>query len=77
MSNNKLSKPQMDFLARLLLSEGRGERCPFLGNRNAGRAASAWHRTADSLAERGLVELKREGDSKRAFLLPAGAAELV
>lgn len=77
MSTKKLSKPQMNFLARLLLSEGKGERCPFLGNRDAGRAASAWHRTADSLAERGLVRLERAGDSKRAFLLPAGAAELV
>lgn len=77
MSNNKLSKPQMDFLSRLLLSQGKGERCPFLGNRNAGRAASAWHRTASSLEARGLVRLVREGDSKRAFLLPAGAGKLV
>jgi hypothetical protein len=51
-----------------------GDRCPFLGNRDAGRAASAWHRTATSLEARGLVRLERSGDSKRAFLTDKGYA---
>jgi hypothetical protein len=76
--SKKLSKPQMKFLATLLAVDfAEGVRCPFLGNREAGRVASAWYRTAESLERRGLVRLERSGDSKRAFLTPAGAAELV
>ena len=76
-SKQKLSKPQQSFLANLLAAGASGVRCPFLGNREAGRVASAWYRTAESLERRGLVRLERSGDSKRAFLTPAGAAELV
>lgn len=44
-----------------------GERTPMLGNRDAGRVASAWHRTASSLQNLGLIRLVWEGDAMRAF----------
>lgn len=62
----KLSAPQFEFLRILFCLLDSGYRCPFLGNREAGRAASAWHRTAKSLQDRGLCVLKRSGDSWRA-----------
>lgn len=64
-NNKKLSSTQRRFLAQAATAGG--YHCPFLGNREAGCAASAWHRTANSLEARGLVRLERSGDSKRAF----------
>jgi hypothetical protein len=69
MKTKKLSTAQLRFLARLQVAGAAGERCPFLGNRHAGRAASAWYRTANSLKARGLVRTEAYGyDSTRAFL---------
>ena len=48
----KLSTPQRRMLS-LLVKEG--EAYPPWGNRAAGRAAAAWHRTVDSLIRMGLA----------------------
>ncbi len=70
----RLSEAQRVFLFILSQSGDAGYLCPFLSKRDDGRAASAWYRTADSLARAGLASLKREGDSKRAFITEAGRA---
>lgn len=68
-----LSEPQLKFLR----TTARGpNRTPFLGNRNAGRAASAWYRTAYSLNERGLVTMDRTGDAYTCNLTDAGRKAL-
>ena len=66
----KLSAPQMYFL--VWAKDVAGHRPPFLGNRHAGHAASAWHRTAHSLKARGLVTVERSGDSWTARITDAG-----
>jgi hypothetical protein len=55
-----LSKAQIKFL---VVAARTGYRTPFTGNRHAGRVASAWYRTAQSLADKGLVRLTRSGDA--------------
>ena len=70
----KLSTQQVRFLRSCLDSDSR---TPFAGNRNAGRLASAWYRTAQSLADRGLVDLERVGDAQVASITDPGRAVLV
>lgn len=64
-----LSKPQQKFLAELRAAGTEGVRCPFLGNRYAKIAVSAFHRTAESLRKLTLVRIERDGDSIRVFLV--------
>jgi hypothetical protein len=70
----KLSAPQQKLL--LAAAQAGGDRTPFTGGRNAGRVASAWYRTAQSLADRGLVTLRRTGDAQTAEITDAGRALL-
>jgi hypothetical protein len=70
----RLTPAQIRFLRRVRDAGARGDRTPFLGNREAGRAASAWYRTAYALAVRGLVRLERTGDARTAWLTNQGAA---
>ena len=49
-----------------------GYRTPFLGGRDAGRAANAWYRTAAACERAGWVTIIREGDAQRAHITPAG-----
>jgi len=51
-----------------------GYRTPFLGGRDAGRAANAWYRTASVCERAGWVTIVREGDAQRAYITPAGTA---
>lgn len=71
----KLSPAQQRFLLALDKAGDKGFRCPLMGNRHAGRVASAWYRTAESLERMGLVRLERSGDSKRAFRVAAAKQE--
>jgi hypothetical protein len=41
-----------------------GYRTPFLGGRDAGRAANAWYRTASVCERAGWVTIVREGDAE-------------
>lgn len=66
-STKKLSAAQQRFLERVRANGEKGYRTPFTGGRNAGRVASAWYRTAQSLKDAGLITLEREGDAYRAF----------
>lgn len=69
----KLSPAQKRFLK---VTAEAPNRTPFTGGRNAGRVAAAWYRTADSLAQKGLVTLVRSGDAQVATLTDAGRAAL-
>lgn len=69
-----LSEPQRRFLNRLRANGG-SERTPFHGHREAGRVASAWYRTAGSLARMGLIRLERSGDAYVATLAEATQQE--
>jgi hypothetical protein len=77
-SQKKLSGPQKRFLQTAAQGTARDPkgsyRTPFLGNRHAGRKASAWYRTAQSLANQGLISLARTGDAQTATLTEAGWA---
>lgn len=72
--DRRVAEPLSDAQSRLLAlaCQPNGTRTPFLGNREAGRAAAAWYRTADSLAGRGLVKLYRDGDALRAIATELG-----
>ncbi len=72
MKTRTLSAAQKIFLLRVHISGSC--RTPFTGGRNAGRVAAAWYRTAESLRVRGLLNVVREGDAKRATLTEAGHA---
>ena len=65
----KTSPAQERFLTVLETNGGAGYRTPFSGNREAGRRASAWYRTAAKLEKMGLVVVEREGDARRAWLV--------
>jgi hypothetical protein len=67
-TSTKLSPTQRAMIARLLTATTKGERCPFIGGRDAGRVASGWYRTAESLRAAGLAIVQRTGDSKTAWL---------
>lgn len=60
----KLSDAQRRMIAEI--ERNGNSETPFIGGRGAGRAASAWYRTAFSLADRELVELVKWGDHYRA-----------
>jgi len=67
---NRLSKAQVAFLRCCVDAGTVGHTPACQGQRDAGRIASAWHRTATSLAKRGLVKLTRtSGDNYRAFAI--------
>jgi hypothetical protein len=66
----KLSKPQERFL--LVLEACSTSVPPADGQRDAGRRCSAWHRTAESLRDRGLVHVRRKGNGYVATLTPLG-----
>jgi hypothetical protein len=63
-----LSPAQKRFLAILADAGAIGDRTPFTGNRDAGRVANAWYRTASVLRRKGLIVLEHEGDALRAWL---------
>jgi len=68
----KLSDAQVRFLRRCHDCGEDGFRTPFIGGRQAGRVAAGWYRTADSLSELGLVDLRRWGDARVAKLTVDG-----
>ncbi len=70
-SNNRLSVTQVAMLMRLGEHPNQDE-SPFGYGRDSGRAASAWHRTVQSLVMRGLVRRDRYGDHYMARLTQAG-----
>lgn len=57
-TNKKLSPAQEAFLADLNSNPNKESR-PAWGQPDSGRQASAWHRTAKSLQDRGLVRVLR------------------
>lgn len=67
-SDLRLSAAQRRFLDICREAGHVGYRTPFTGNREAGRTANAWYRTARSLAVKGYVVLRPSGDAMRAFL---------
>jgi hypothetical protein len=69
-SNNRLSAVQVAMLMRL--AEFQQEESPYGYGRDSGRAASAWHRTTESLVVRGLVRRERFGDHYVARLTQGG-----
>lgn len=72
----KLSDAQDQFLVRLVAAlDGRSQ--PPWGNRAAGRGASAWHRTSESLVRLGLVRVERKGDWYSAVLTLVAKAYLL
>lgn len=68
----KLSGPQRSMLERLAASS---ELSPD-GTRAAGRAASAWNRTLESLARLGLATHRSAGGGRRADITDAGRTAL-
>jgi hypothetical protein len=69
----RLSSTQAAMMRRLAACDPACEETPGFGcGRDSGRIASAWHRTAHALKDRGLVEFIRVGDHHGVKLTDAG-----